>query len=241
VTILAAEDTLDTVYLRSSSRQTEKMRRITSTVQSRLPEVVRRNPRPEPDPMMSQDIWTHEEEIDEDIFVETSISDSMIIDLEPERTKATSKKTDQVAERLYLKLLEAGQEGATPDQLEKNLKTEKVDSTLVQPALKKLEKEKAVTKTNTGRYVSFTALKDSGETHTVSVEKVHRGFAEVLVDDTINALLYSEEYDGPRNILKKGSRFKAVVELYEEGRTIFIWVKEVTQIIEPHTIKEGHH
>jgi Fanconi anemia group M protein len=217
------------------------MRRITSTVQSRLPEVVRRNPRPEPDPMMSQDIWTHEEEVDEDVFVETSISDSMIIDLEPERTKATGKKTDQVAERLYLKLLEAGPEGATPDQLEENLKTENLDSTLVQPALKKLEKEKAVTKTNTGRYVPLTALKGSGETHTVSVEKVHKGFAEVIVDDTINALLYSEEYDGPRNILKKGSRFKAFAELYEEGGTIFIWVKEVTQIIERHTINEGYH
>jgi Fanconi anemia group M protein len=231
VTILAAEDTLDTVYLRSSSRQTEKMRKITASVQNRLPEVVRRNPRPSPEHMTAQEIWIAGEEAESDLLQEVSMSDTIIIDLGPEKPKASDKSTSQVAESLYYKLLETGSEGAHVAKLKEELKTEHVDEALTESALKKLEKEKAVTETKTGVYIPTTVLKDYGQTHTVYVKRVRRGYAEVVVDDKHQAVLYPEEYDGPRGLLKKGSRFEAISELYKESTGFNIWVKEVTRIL----------
>ena len=41
------------------------------------------------------------------------------------------------------------------------------------------------------------------------MEKIYPGFAVVVVDDSFRARLESSAYNGPRDLLKKGRRFKA--------------------------------
>ena len=53
------------------------------------------------------------------------------------------------------------------------------------------------------------------ESHVFEVEKVLSGEAVLLVDGEWHAVLTPGEYDGPRQLLRKGSRFRAVSELYK--------------------------
>jgi hypothetical protein len=41
------------------------------------------------------------------------------------------------------------------------------------------------------------------------VEKIYPGFAVVMVDDSFRARLEPSAYNGPRDLIKKGRRFKA--------------------------------
>ena len=59
------------------------------------------------------------------------------------------------------------------------------------------------------------------------MEKILSGKAYVLVNEKWYALLNYYDYEGPRNLLKKGSEFKAIAELYSKGGEFCIRIKEV--------------
>jgi hypothetical protein len=53
-----------------------------------------------------------------------------------------------------------------------------------------------------------------------------------MVNDKFRARLTPEEYNGPKALIKKNSRFKATADLYRLAGTLCIRVKEVVEILE---------
>ena len=49
----------------------------------------------------------------------------------------------------------------------------------------------------------------------------------VMIDGKWHARLNHYDYEGPRHLLKKGTEFKAVSELYHDGKTFCVRIKQV--------------
>jgi hypothetical protein len=64
------------------------------------------------------------------------------------------------------------------------------------------------------------------------MEKIYPNVAVLMVNDKFRARLTLEEYNGPKALIKKNSRFKATADLYRLGGTLCIKVKEVVEILE---------
>ena len=64
---------------------------------------------------------------------------------------------------------------------------------------------------------------------TVEVEKVMQGSAVVVIDDRWHARLEAANYGGPRELMKKGRRFKALCELYRSDGVLNLNVRQVVQ------------
>jgi len=102
------------------------------------------------------------------------------------------------------------------------------DSRIILQALKKLEKQHII-KLKNNRLITLNRLPNNstGTKYDIYVEKVLPGKAYVLVNEKWYALLNYYDYDGPRNLLKKGSEFKAIAELYSNGSEFCIRIKEI--------------
>ena len=236
VTILAAEDTLDYTYLYASRRRTERMRRLVLSIEEGLPEVVRSRPPRPPDPMTAEELWALEDQDggDEERAEVMAAPRGLVEAEEAEGSQSTMLRetrrlVERAAKEVYLRLLERGAEGASVDQLAWDM--DDPGLSILGPALKKLGGQGLVSLSG-DRYVASTSLRRVGETHTVWVDKVHRGYAEVTVDEGERATLVVEEYDGPSGLLRKGARFRAVAEVYGRRGNRHIWVKEVVEVLE---------
>ncbi len=102
------------------------------------------------------------------------------------------------------------------------------DTHIILQALKKLEKQQVI-KLKNNRSITLNRLpnKTTGTEYNIYVEKILPGKAYVLVNERWYALLNYYDYDGPRNLLKKGSEFKAIAELYTNGSDFCIRIKEI--------------
>lgn len=102
------------------------------------------------------------------------------------------------------------------------------DTHIILQALKKLEKQHIV-KLKNNRLITLNRLpnKSTGTKYDIYVEKILPGKAYVLVNEKWYALLNYYDYEGPRNLLKKGSEFKAIAELYSNGDEFCIRIKEI--------------
>jgi Fanconi anemia group M protein len=116
--------------------------------------------------------------------------------------------------QLYMLLLKTGDRGATLGELLKEL-DEGYSPDVIRRSLARLVRDGLVKRVG-DRYVTAAALrsrpvaaKPQGRIVTVEVEKVYPGFAVVLVDDRFRARLESSTYNGPRELIKKGRRFRA--------------------------------
>ena len=88
------------------------------------------------------------------------------------------------------------------------------------------------------RYVTAAALRSKpvaakarGRIVTVEVEKVYPGFAVVLVDDKFRAKLEPSTYNGLRELIKKGRRFKARATITKLGGRTAILIHDVVEAI----------
>jgi Fanconi anemia group M protein len=130
--------------------------------------------------------------------------------------------------QLYMLLLKAGDRGATLGEVLKEL-DEGYSPDVVRRSLARLVRDGLVKKVG-DRYVTTAALrsrpvaaKAQGRIVTVEVEKVYPGFAVVLVDDRFRARLESSTYNGPRESIKKGRRFKARATITKlDGKTAIL-------------------
>jgi Fanconi anemia group M protein len=128
---------------------------------------------------------------------------------------------------LYMLLLKAGDRGATLGELLKELEDYSPD--VVRRGLAKLMRDGLLKKAG-DRYVTAAALrsrpvatKAQGRIVIVEVEKVYPGFAVVLVDDRFRAKLEPSTYNGPRELIKKGRRFKARATITKlDGKTAIL-------------------
>jgi hypothetical protein len=102
------------------------------------------------------------------------------------------------------------------------------DTHIILQALKKLEKQQVI-KIKNNRSITLNRLsnKSIGREYNIYVEKILPGKAYVLVNEKWYALLNYYDYEGPRNLLKKGSEFKAIAELYTNGNDFCIRIKEI--------------
>jgi Fanconi anemia group M protein len=137
--------------------------------------------------------------------------------------------------QLYMLLLKAGDRGATFGELLKELEDYSPD--VVRRSLARLVRDGLVKRVG-DRYVTAAALrskpvaaKAQGRIVTVEVEKVYPGFAVVLVDDRFRARLEPSTYNGPRELIKKGRRFRARATVTKlNGRTALL-VHDVIEAI----------
>jgi Fanconi anemia group M protein len=137
--------------------------------------------------------------------------------------------------QLYMLLLKTRDRGATLGELLKELEDYNPD--VVRRSLARLMRDVLVKKVG-DRYVTAAALrsrpvatKAQGRIVTVEVEKVYPGFAVVLVDDRFRARLEPSTYNGPRELIKKGRRFKARATITKlDGRTAIL-IHDVVEAI----------
>jgi ERCC4-related helicase len=225
VAILAANDSLDMIYLYASRRRTERMRRIAENVNSKLQTIIRTHSRPPPNPLTQMELKAIEEEA-RSIKVEPEV-----IKTEVETIREFSRKVGRASRSLYLKLLERGAAGAGLDQLAFDMDLEAVATPTLKGAIGKLVKGGFVTEVRQGRYAATSSLKATGKTYEITVEKIYPGTAVVMVDDSWRARLVPADFNGPRSLIKKNSRFRASAQLYRVEGTLCIRVDEVTEIL----------
>jgi Fanconi anemia group M protein len=133
-------------------------------------------------------------------------------------------------------LLKAGDRGATLGELLKEL-DEDYSPDVVRRGLARLVRDGLAKKVG-DRYVTTAALrsrpvaaKAQGRMVTVEVEKVYPGFAVVVVDDKFRARLEPSTYNGPKELIKKGRRFKARATITKlEGKTAIL-IHDVVEAI----------
>jgi hypothetical protein len=140
-------------------------------------------------------------------------------------TNDFKRQVDRVARRIHVELAKAGKRGIDIKILCNDLGFE---YTLLIEAIKKLEKLKRVEWLNEDTVVIADSLKKfSGKEYAVTIGKIFRGLATVMVDGKWHARLNYYDYDGPRELLKRGTEFTAVGELYHDAEALCIRIKQI--------------
>jgi Fanconi anemia group M protein len=171
--------------------------------------------------------------------VPTSDAVEEIKPIEPEEIEVEGPSSSELyhcRKHLYMLLLKAGDRGATLGELLKEL-DEGYSPDVVRRSLARLVRDGLVKKVG-DRYVTAAALRSSpvaakpqGRIVTVEVEKVYPGFAVVLVDDRFRARLEPSTYNGPRELIKKGRRFRARATVTKlDGKTAIL-IHDVVEAI----------
>ena len=159
--------------------------------------------------------------------------------IEPEEIGVEGPSSSELyhcRKHLYMLLLKAGDRGATLGELLKEL-DEEYNPDIVRRSLARLVRDGLVKKVG-DRYVTAAALrsrpvaaKAQGRIVTVEVEKVYPGFAIVLVDDRFRARLEPSTYNGPRELIKKGRRFRARATVTKLNGKTAILIHDVVETI----------
>lgn len=222
VTILAAEQTLDTAYLYSSMKRAKRMRWIASTINMKLQPVMRISQMPPDDPLTPSEILAIEREAG-------GPKGEPVEESEEDYRKQITKEVERASKAIYMRLMEAGREGMKIDEIGSLMEEEGLGQEAVMPAIEKLIKAKKVVESN-GVYMTASAARTvNSKLHEVEVERIYPGSAVVRIDGKWRARLEPAEFNGPRNMIKRGSRFLASIDLYRVEGVLRIRVKEVAQ------------
>jgi Fanconi anemia group M protein len=213
------------IYLYASRRRIKKMQRIAENVNRKLQPIIRINPKPLPNKLTPAEL----EAVEEKAYL--ARMEPEIIKTEAEAIKALNTKVTSVSRKVYTKLLERGVSGLSMDQLAREMEREGFNTKTVKGSIRKLMSEQIVKQKSRGAYVATAAMNPSGKTFEVTIEKIVPGSAVVLIDNQLRARLLPEDYEGPRNLIKKNSRFRASANLYRVEGSLYIRVKDVTEIL----------
>ncbi|MEM2000510.1 MAG: helicase-related protein [Candidatus Caldarchaeum sp.] len=235
VTILLTRNTVDEYYFREGYRRARRMSQILEKVSARLDEfrLSRKGPRPEPgQPWPWRRADTLEIEVPETAAKPAAgYAGVDVPEVRPVKKGPSSREVYHYARYLYRKLLEKGLDGlseaevmADPDQMPDTIRA----------AVKHLERDGLITRVN-GRIVARAVVRSisgqsMGEIHTIRVEKIYPGFAVVWVDDRFKARLEPAAYNGPRELMRKGSQFKARVLFRRVDGALNISVQDVVSV-----------
>ncbi|MEM3631472.1 MAG: helicase-related protein, partial [Conexivisphaerales archaeon] len=132
VTILAAEQTLDTAYLYSSVKRAKRMKWIASTLNLKLQPVIRATGMPSEDPMSAEEIAEIENETGgprSEPVTEEGVEDFR---------KQLDKSIERASKEIYMRLMEAGRNGLKLEDLEQIMEEEGVSQQVTGSALEKL-------------------------------------------------------------------------------------------------------
>ncbi len=200
--ILTTRSGLDPAYLYSSLRKVRKMREIINNLNLSLQPIFRPLPRPPEEP------WSEAPEV-----------------------KQAQKKVvslDQMKKIVYKYILERPEKGASKEELASFVESSGIDPINLELALKELLKEKLIYELQGSVYVPYSSLKKGFlKSHVVEVLKVEQGHALVEVDGKWHARLLSSDYNGPKDLIKKGKSFEAALDFYKLNGITHVIVKEV--------------
>jgi len=226
VTILAANESLDIIYLYASRKRTEKMRRIAEAISLRLQPIIRRRMRPPPDPMTPEEIREIEREAER---AEGEV-EAHEAEIEVEMMREINRRASRAARLIYMRLLEAGEDGMSLDEIISEMDLSGVTPQIARAALSMLMRGELIAEVKRGRYAPAAAAKRKpGSSYEVRIEKIHQNSAVVVVNEEWRARLEPHDYNGPRDLIKKNSRFRAIAELYKMNGTLHIRIKDVIQ------------
>jgi Fanconi anemia group M protein len=219
--ILVTNETSDMTYLIASSRRVEKMNSIASKLNSLLTPILRVKPKPPAKPMMPQELQKIQSLI-------TPSEKPLRAASETERLRDLSRRVANAEKAAYFKILEKGEIGISNIELIHEMEDEGYIANIVKAALSRLLKAKHVGNI-AGKSIIQSRNIPSASLRDIRVEKVMTGLAVVWVDDKWRARLSAEDYDGPRDLVKKHARFKALSELYHDSGTLCVRVRQVVQ------------
>jgi Fanconi anemia group M protein len=242
VIILAAKDTIDERYLNASKRRIEEMNQVLSTIKSAIKSMNRMTSSSTPilDVMTSEEISAMEadrakSEVKTEKFMESQTTTSTftftkdvpkrIALLERDYTIQFARDVNNAARRIHSLLVKKGRAGEDVDIIRDTLG---FDNSILVEALKKLEKLKRIRWLDDVTITLSDNLKHiPGEVHDIYIENTLSGIALVMIDGKWHARLNHYDYEGPRHLLKKGTEFKAVSELYHDGKTFCVRIKQI--------------
>lgn len=253
VVILAAKDTIDERYLYASKRRTEKMKEILSSIRPKLKPIHRTAV--STNPMTADEISSFKlKRIALDGRVDKALSSQYdaskvaealtsqesnnslnrikdkkkmeLLSVESHTlTNEFRREIDSAARRIHTLIAKSGRQGLDVDIIQENFSFE--NSVLLE-ALRKLEKLKRIVWLDDSRVIlSDNLARISGNTYDVYIEKVIHGRALVIVNGKWHARLNHYDYEGPREFLKKGSKFRVVGELYRDEGVFSLRVKQI--------------
>jgi Fanconi anemia group M protein len=233
--ILVTDKTVDEYYFREGYRRAKRMDKILQQASQRTVRIGRKTPRPPPG---TQWPWTKTEAIKESepvIEIDVTpkqVSEREIVSVEPRQEVVSvegpsSRELYYCRKNIYETLLKAGDKGVTLHEIMESIS---YSPEAVRKSLSRLEREGLIKKIG-DRYVTTAIIrskpltvKPQGRIRTIAVEKIYPGFAVVMVDDSFRARLEPSAYNGPRDLIKKGRRFKAraTVTKVEGATTVLI-------------------
>ena len=246
VIILAAKDTVDMRILFANKRRIEKMKTIFNTMKTILTPISRvpipynrlteleladldKNLNIEQKKLNEKELKyeDNEKKIIEKIKVKNAIIDKVPKFQIGMITKTENNLIERAYRHIYNFLID---ERNNKNSFDLSYFRDKFtfDTHIILEALKKLEKQQVI-KIKNNRSITLNRLpnKSTGKEYNIYVEKILSGKAYVLVNEKWYALLNYYDYEGPRNLLKKGSEFKAIAELYTNGNHFCIRIKEI--------------
>ncbi|MDP8941070.1 MAG: DEAD/DEAH box helicase [Thermoproteota archaeon] len=251
VIILATKDTIDMRYLYASKIRVEKMTNSLNNINTILKPINRSFITPNPMTLAELSILDDKKKrLEERLLkrVQSEIQYNGLSDMKDIKSRLEQlgkknnrqtllsveadlltndfkRQVDRAARRIHVELAKAGKRGIDIKILCNDLGFE---YTLLIEAIKKLEKLKRVEWLNEDTVVIADSLKKySGKEYAVTIGKIFRGIATVMVDGKWHARLNYYDYDGPRELLKRGTEFRAVGELYHDAEALCIRIKQI--------------
>jgi Fanconi anemia group M protein len=215
VLILAAENTLDMSYLMSSGKKVERMRKTIKKLNTELTPVIRFGAAPPPKPMSPEEI------LEAGKFTPPAAEEpaNELQDVEKSKLKVFDRDMRQISKKLLDRVLECGSDGLSLEEFNRELEGEEVPQAVVKEAAKKLLLSDHVRQVN-GRLVPAgvgLAGRQGLASHSFEVERVLVGRAILLVDEKWRSVLEPESYNGPRHLIKRGVKFKAAADFYDQN------------------------
>ena len=145
--------------------------------------------------------------------------------------KIFDRDVKHASRELLSYILENGSKGMKIDDLINEYREEYPES-MVKAALSRLEDKKQIETIDKTVYPKGISYKKMmyGDIHIVGIEKIFRGGAITIIDDKWRAVLYPVNYSGPRYLLKRGRRFKALSKLYRLNGKLHIKIYDILEL-----------
>jgi Fanconi anemia group M protein len=224
--ILVADKTVDEYYFREGYRRARRMDKILQQASQKTVKIERKAPRPPPGKPWP---WIKTEAVEEsEPIIEIDVEPKQVSEREIVAVEGpSSRELYYCRKNIYEMLLKAVDKGVTLNEIMENIS---YSPEAVRKSLNRLERKGLVKKVG-DKYVTTAIIrskpltvKPQGRIHTIAVEKIYPGFAVVVVDDSFRARLEPSAYNGPRDLIKKGRRFKAraTVTKVEGATTVLI-------------------
>jgi len=220
VIILATEDSLDSAYLRASIKKLDRMRSIAEQLNRILTPVLRARQRPEPKPLTREEVLTlHKIGVRRE---PKQIQEEFL------RARVLEREVARAERLLYMKILERGAAKIEDEELYGEMETEGFSRSVVKAALAKLLKKRYIAEEDDKVSIPVKDI-PGARLMKITVEKILPRQAVVWVDDRWRARLLPENYNGPHQLIRRGSTFEALCELYRDSGILHIKVRQVVK------------